>query len=182
MTHVRYLVATFLLLSCALPCFAGPKTMQLEVPFRRPGMGMGGGDYTGIVLDMADDKKVNTCAIVQAIQALPAGLAHMPNDGLDAKQLYTTDYSKLTTDALAEYNKQNGDMQLPPGRLYGVVYDVSYDVRQGMLLYQVKTKLYYTGSDSAKWYEYPKKYNDIYFSKNLLSAIEQQAHTCAKPK
>jgi len=182
MMRARYLVATFLLASCALPSFAGPKTIKLEVPFRRPGMGVGGGEYTGIILDMADDKKVNTCAIVQAVQALPAGLAHIPDDGLDAKQLYTTDYSKLSSDALAEYNKQNGDMQLPAGRLYGVVYDVSYEVKQGSLLYQVKAKLYYTGSGSAKWYEYGKKYNDTYFSKNFLSAIEQQAHTCAKPK
>ncbi|HVG92626.1 MAG TPA: hypothetical protein VNB54_14120 [Alphaproteobacteria bacterium] len=156
--------------------------MKLDVPFRRPGFGVGGGDYTGIMMDIEDDKKVNTCAIIQAVAALPAGLTHVPDDGLDAKQLYTTDYSKLTSDALDEYNKQNSDMKLPQGRLYGVVYEVSYEVQSNIIRYQVKTKLYYAGSDSSKWYEYGKKYNDTYFSKNFLSAVEQQVAICAKPK
>lgn len=180
--RTRHLVVILVLISCALPCFAGPKTMKLEVSFRRPGLGVGGGEYSGIILGMEDDKKVNTCAIIQAVGALPAGFAHLPDDGLDAQQAYTTDYSKLASDAISEYNKQNSDMLLPAGRLYGVVYEVSYEVKKNLLLYQVRAKLYYSGSDSAKWYEYGKKYNDTYFAKNLLSAIEQQVVTCAKPK
>ena len=178
----RSLLVTFLCLSTIPSAFGDGKRQEVQVAFRRPGMGIGGGETSDIVIGNDDDKYVSTCAILKAVLAVQAGFVHEPEAGLEAKQAYKTDYSKLSADDLTEYNRQNADWPLAPGPLYGVVYEVSYEVLKGFVKYDVKSTLSYSGSRSAQWYEYKKKYNDTYFSKRLLTGIDQRVAACAKPK
>jgi hypothetical protein len=169
---------------CSVPAVSeDSKREQAQVPFHRPGLGIGGGGSVGIVtIGAEDDKKVNTCAIVGAVSALPAGFQEVPPaNGLEAKQRYKTDYSKLSAKTLSEYNQQNVDLPLPAAYIYGVVYEVDYDVQTERIVYEVKSTLSYTGSLSAQWYEYKKKYNDTYFSRKLLAGIVDEVKSCAKP-
>lgn len=159
------------------------KVEQAQVPFRRPGMNIGGGgSLEDVKIGAADDKMVNTCAITMAVSALPAGFREVPPaNGLEAKEHYKTDYAQISPSALTEYNQKNGDLQLPAGPIYGVVYEVSYDIQTGHILYEVKSKLSYKGSSSRDWYEYAKTYNDAFFSRKLLDGIVERVRTCAKP-
>jgi hypothetical protein len=181
--NTRHLLI-FGLYLCAVPAVSGDsKPEQAQVLFRRPGLGAGGGGSLGIVtIRSDDDKKVNTCAIVQAVSALPAGfLVVPPANGLEARQRYKTDYSRLSQPVLSEYNRQNTDVPLPAGPIYGVVYEISYDVQTGRIVYEVKSTLNYTGSRSDNWYEYKKNYNDTFFAKKLLAGIVEEVKSCAKP-
>lgn len=175
------LFATFLLL-CLASALADGKRFQAQVPFRRPGLGLGGGKSTAVVIGIGDDKRVNTCAIVNAVSAVGAGFMQRPDDGFEAKQPYRTDYGKVPAATLVEYNQHNPDLALEAGPLYGVVYEISYDVRPEFILYEVKSTLSYTGSRSAQWYVYKKKYNDTFFSEKLLSGIDQHVAGCARPQ
>ena len=159
---------------------AATKDVTTQVTFRRPGMGIGGGSYTGIVVRPEDDKRVNTCAITRAVAGASAGFVAFPAEGFENKQPYKTDYGRVTDDLLGEYNKQNGDTTLQRGPIYGLVYEVSYDVRKGFVVYHVRSELYYGGKDSAQWYKYSKKYNDTFFSRRLLEQISQHTVSCAK--
>ena len=159
---------------------AASKPVTIEVTYRRPGMGIGGGSYTGMVVRPEDDKRVNTCAITRAVSGASAGFVTFPADGFESKQPYKTDYGRLTDDLLGEYNRQNSDTTLQRGPIYGLVYEVSYEVRKGFVMYRVRSDLYYGGRDSSQWYKYTKKYNDTFFSRRLLEEISKLTVSCAK--
>ncbi len=169
---------------CSISTISGDsKPGQAEVPFRRPGLNAGGGaSIDTVTISPDDDKRVNTCAIVQAVTALPAGFQEVPPaNGLEARQNYKTDYSKLSEQLLSDYNQQNADLALPPGYIYGVVYEISYDIQTERIVYEVKSALSYRGSLSPRWYEYKRNHNDTFFSKKLLAEIVAGVNSCAKP-
>jgi hypothetical protein len=171
-----------MLMTLSLKVNASGKAETLKVPYRRPGSAIGGGSYSGVVLEAEKDKAANTCAIITAISARSAGLLQAPADGLEAQKPYKTDYARITETEFNEYNQANPDLKLAPGPLYAVTYEVAYEIRKSFVLYQIKSRLFYGGRDSEEWYEYKKKYDDAFFSRQLLASIEQRFGSCAARK
>lgn len=182
LNSIRRLLALSLALGGLFPCDGASKTIKIDVKYRRPGSGIGGGSYTGLVFAPEDDRRVNTCAIVKAVGALPAGFTAIPENGLDPKTPYKTDYYRVESTVLSDYNQRNPDLRLPPGPLYGVTYEISYEVKKGFILFQVRSKLHTSGRESVQWHEYLRKNDDTFFSRKLVEAIERQIGECAKSR
>jgi hypothetical protein len=131
------------------------------------------------VLKATQDVAFNTCAIVGAVGAIAGSFRSLPPAGLEGKKPYLTDFTVLDVTAFAAYNRSHKDLLLQSGPVYAITYEIRYDVRDRIVLYNVKSRLYYIGKRSDQWHEYAASYDDVFFSRRLLDEIQSQLPACA---
>jgi len=69
---------------------------------------------------------------------------------------------------------------LPPNRIYGLQYNMKYDVQAKSIVYLIQSFLYQKGSGSRDWLKYSNYYDGRYFEGQLAAKIREQFATTSK--